>query len=77
MVYEYVDRWVGGELVAPTTEVVEEIVRRYLRAFGPATAADVTAWSAITRLGPVLAGMDDLVRHEDEHGKVPVRRPRG
>lgn len=70
VVYDYVDRWLGGRLV-PLEEVdVESIVRRYLAAFGPATAADVTAWSAITRLGPVLAGMDDLVRHEDERGKV-------
>ena len=42
VVYQYVDRWLGRPLVEPD---VEEIVRRYLRAFGPATAADVTAWS--------------------------------
>ncbi len=58
--------WVGAPLREPD---VPEIVRRYLRAFGPATAADVTTWSGVTRLGPVLAGMDDLVRHEDEAGK--------
>lgn len=67
VVYQYVDRWLEAPLVEPD---VEEIVRRYLRAFGPATAADVTAWSAITRLGPVVAAMDDLVRHRDENGKV-------
>jgi hypothetical protein len=64
--YQYVDRWLGRPLVEPD---VEEIVRRYLRAFGPATAADVTAWSGITRLAPVVKAMDDLVTHEDEHGK--------
>jgi Winged helix DNA-binding domain len=77
VVYQYLDRWVGGELVETTPEVVEEIVRRYLRAFGPASAADVTTWSAITRLGPVLAGMEDLVRHEDENGKVLYDVPEG
>ena len=66
VVYQYVDRWLGRPLVEPD---VEEIVRRYLRAFGPATAADVTAWSGITRLGPVVKAMDDLVTHEDEQGK--------
>ena len=60
VVYQYVDRWLGRPLVEPD---VEEIVRRYLRAFGPASAADVTAWSGVTRLGPVLKGMDDLVAH--------------
>jgi hypothetical protein len=66
VVYQYVDRWLGRSLVEPD---VEEIVRRYLRAFGPATAADMTAWSGVTRLTPVLKAMDDLVVHEDEQGK--------
>lgn len=66
---DYADlvEWVGAPLREPD---VPGIVRRYLRAFGPASAADVTAWSGVTRLGPVLAGMDDLVRHQDEAGKV-------
>ncbi|WP_193609138.1 DNA glycosylase AlkZ-like family protein [Nocardioides lijunqiniae] len=67
VVYQYVDRWLGRPLAEPD---VEDLVRRYLRAFGPATAADVTTWSGVTRLGPVLAGMPDLVRHEDERGRV-------
>lgn len=74
VVYQYVDRWLGRPPAEPD---VEEIVRRYLRAFGPATAADVTAWSAITRLGPVLSGMTDLVRHEDERGRVLYDVPDG
>jgi len=67
VIYEYVDRWTGVPMAEPD---VPTLVRRYLSAFGPATAADVTAWSAVTRLGPVLKGMDDLVQHEDEDGRV-------
>jgi winged helix DNA-binding protein len=74
VVYQYVDRWVGEPMHDPD---VEGVVRRYLAAFGPASAADVTAWSGITRLGPVLAGMPDLVRHEDEAGKVLYDVPDG
>ena len=48
---------------------VPELVRRYLRAFGPATAADLTTWSRVTRLGPVLASMTDLVTVECEDGR--------
>jgi hypothetical protein len=74
VVYHLVDRWVGRPLLDPDPE---EIVRRYLRAFGPATAADVTAWSGVTRLGPVVQAMPDLVRHEDEDGKTLVDVPDG
>jgi hypothetical protein len=74
VVYQYVDRWLGRATAEPD---VPEIVRRYLRAFGPASAADVTAWSAITRLGPVLKDMADLVTYEDENGKLLYDVPDG
>jgi len=70
IVYERLERWTGRPLVVPGPEQVRGIVERYLRAFGPATAADVTTWSGVTRLGPVLAGLDGLVRHEDERGRM-------
>jgi hypothetical protein len=73
LVYERVERWVGRPLAEPD---VEAVVRRYLAAFGPASAADVTAWSGVTRLGPVLGAMD-LERHEDEAGKVLYDVPGG
>lgn len=67
VVYDFLDRWLGEPLREPD---VADLVRRYLRAFGPATAGDVTTWSGITRLGPVLKGMDDLVQHQDDTGRT-------
>ncbi|GAA4694250.1 winged helix DNA-binding domain-containing protein [Nocardioides conyzicola] len=71
--YEPLEEWIGAPMREPD---VPDIVRRYLAAFGPASAADVTTWSGVTRLGPVLAGMD-LERHEDEAGKVLYDVPGG
>ncbi|TQK71866.1 winged helix DNA-binding domain-containing protein [Nocardioides sp. SLBN-35] len=65
--YDHAERWTDLPLAAPD---VPSLVRRYLAAFGPGTAADVTAWSGITRLGPVVKAMDDLEVHEDEDGKA-------
>ena len=65
--YDFATRWLDAPLAEPD---VPAIVRRYLRAFGPASASDVTAWSGITRLGPIVKAMDDLVQHEDPDGKV-------
>lgn len=60
--------WHGAPLVPYDPA---DVVRRYLRAFGPATAADVTTWSGLTGIRSVLAGMpDELVEHEDEHGRT-------
>ena len=67
VVYQPVDAWLEGDVVEPD---VPAIVRRYLRAFGPASAADATAWSGVTGLAALMKGMDDLERHEDENGKV-------
>lgn len=48
-----------------------DVVRRYLRAFGPATAADVTAWSGLTRLRPVLDSLsEELIRYVDDTGRT-------
>lgn len=67
VVYERVETYLGR----PTAEVDRhELVRRYLRAFGPATSADMTAWSRVTRLGPVFAEMaDELEVVGTEDGK--------
>jgi hypothetical protein len=74
VVYDHLERWLGR----PVAELdVPDLVRRYLAAYGPASAADMTAWSGVTRLGPVLKAMDDLERHEDEAGKVLYDVPGG
>lgn len=65
--YDFLDRWLDAPLGEPD---VPDLVRRYLRAFGPATAADITTWSGITRLGPIVKAMPDLVQHEDEDGRT-------
>lgn len=59
VVVQRVDTWLGQPLADPD---VPALIRRYLAAFGPATAADVTAWSGVTGLGPLLEELD-LVTH--------------
>ena len=67
VVYETVESYLGH---AQTEVDVRELVRRYLRAFGPGVAADMTVWSRVTRLGPVFESMrDELVVVECEDGK--------
>jgi hypothetical protein len=46
-----VETWLDRPL---STTSVDEVVTRYLGAFGPASVADAAAWSGLTRLGEVF-----------------------
>ncbi|MGW6375860.1 winged helix DNA-binding domain-containing protein [Rhodococcus sp. NPDC055112] len=45
------ERWTDAPLSEP---VPDEIILRYLAAYGPASVADAQAWSGLTRLGEVF-----------------------
>ncbi|MCS7482644.1 winged helix DNA-binding domain-containing protein [Umezawaea endophytica] len=66
--------WLGTDI--PASADPDEAVLRYLAAFGPATAADVTAWSRLTNLRPVIARLD-LTTYRDEAGRVLLDVPDG
>ncbi len=53
---------------------LQEVVRRYLGAFGPASVADAQRWIGLTRLAPVVQSLrQELVAHRAEAG--PSGRP--
>ncbi|MEV6441490.1 winged helix DNA-binding domain-containing protein [Amycolatopsis sp. NPDC051716] len=49
------DGWLGRPLAEKPP--IEDVVRRYLRAFGPASVADVQAWSGLTKLREAVEPM--------------------
>jgi Winged helix DNA-binding domain len=60
--------WIG--LAVGTDEAPEELVLRYLAAFGPASAADVQTWSGLKGVKPVLDGLRPrLAVFADERGR--------
>jgi hypothetical protein len=68
VVYDSLQSWLGAELEAAPDRI--EVARRYLRAFGPATAADLTAWSGVSGARELLTGLrDELVVRRDEAGR--------
>lgn len=69
--YACLDAWVDSPLAPPSPS---SLIKRYLRAFGPASVADVQAWAGITRLGEVAASMD-LRHYRDPDGRELLDLP--
>ncbi len=66
--YATLESWTGRTLHAEPS--VDALVLRYLRAFGPAAAADVQNWSGLTRLAGVLERLrPQLVTFRDDRGR--------
>ena len=72
--YGDLETWLGTRLEPRPS--VDEVVLRYLRAFGPATIRDIQTWSGLTRLREV-AGRLDLRIHLDADGNELYDVPDG
>ncbi len=62
------EEWLGEDI--PVERAPDDALRRYLAAFGPATVADMQAWSGLTGLRAHVERMrDDLVTYRNERGQ--------
>jgi hypothetical protein len=74
------ESWLGRPVPAATPDAVDQLVLRYLAAFGPASVADIQTWSGLTRLREVtdrldlrrLRGPDDSELHDLPSAPLPA-----
>ncbi|MEU9361152.1 winged helix DNA-binding domain-containing protein [Streptomyces sp. NPDC048301] len=72
--YALAQDWIGGEMEAEAG--IDDLVLRYLAAFGPATVKDIQAWSGLTRLRAVVERLRPrLVSLRDEEGRELLDLP--
>jgi hypothetical protein len=66
------DQWLGGLTLPDPDDAFREILRRYLRAYGPATLDDFARWwgAAPKLVRPLFKDNPDLVPVESDHAKA-------
>ncbi|HYM56500.1 MAG TPA: crosslink repair DNA glycosylase YcaQ family protein, partial [Solirubrobacteraceae bacterium] len=72
--YATIESWTGRGLEPEPP--IDELVLRYLRAFGRASVMDAQNWSGLTKLKPVLELLrPQLVTLRDEYGRELFTSP--
>ncbi len=64
------EAWLGAAPAVVRDTEIDQIVLRYIGAFGPANAADITTWSGLTQTRTILDRLrPQLVVFHDERGR--------